>query len=183
MVAQMKLTATPLVKKYSTEELNHIKQECEALMKKNCMFSAGAAIIPVPFLDMAIDAGILTQLLPQVSAKFGLSQARSSVYDAKSKNINWPAVRSLGIDVASVVAKRRVIRGAMQNFGTRLLTKQVTKFVPFGGQLIAATIGYTAMKKIAQAHINECYNQALQASKQNNLTRETHDKTPNLCNG
>ncbi len=132
-------------------------------MKKNCMYSAGAAIIPVPFLDVAIDAGLLTQLLPQVSQMFGLGQARSSVYDAESKTINWAEARVLGLGVVTLVAKRRLIRGAIHNIGTRMVTKQVTKFVPFGGQLIAATIGYTVMKKIVQAHINECYQQALQA--------------------
>jgi len=36
----------------------------------------------------------------------------------------------------------------------------VIKFIPLGGQIVAATMGYYVMKKIATDHINECYDLA-----------------------
>ena len=39
--------------------LEKIREECLDLVKKRAYFSAGAAVIPVPFLDVVIDVGIL----------------------------------------------------------------------------------------------------------------------------
>ncbi len=42
----------------------------------------------------------------------------------------------------------------------KVLTKQVTKFIPLGGQIVAASLGYIIMKKIAEAHVEESYKMA-----------------------
>jgi hypothetical protein len=39
----------------------------------------------------------------------------------------------------------------------KVITKQVTKFIPLGGQLVAASLGYIVMKKVAEAHVEDCY--------------------------
>ena len=54
-------------------DLERIREECLELIKKRAYFSAGAAVIPVPFLDVVIDVGILSQLIPEVNARFGLA--------------------------------------------------------------------------------------------------------------
>ena len=68
--------------------LEQIKKECQQLVKKRAKLSAGAAIIPVPFVDVAIDAGMLTQLLPEISARFGLISERESAIDLDAKEIH-----------------------------------------------------------------------------------------------
>lgn len=45
-------------------------------------------------------------------------------------------------------------------FFGKIVTKQVTKFIPLGGQIVAASLGYFMMKKIAQTHLNDSYNLA-----------------------
>jgi hypothetical protein len=45
-------------------DLDRIRNECLELTKKRAYYSAGAAVIPVPFLDVVIDVGILSQLIP-----------------------------------------------------------------------------------------------------------------------
>ena len=52
-------------------DLEKIKRECEAMIKSKAKMSAVAAIVPVPLLDVAVDAGLLSKLLPEISAKFG----------------------------------------------------------------------------------------------------------------
>ena len=68
--------------------LERIREECLELVKKRAYFSAGAAIIPVPFLDVAIDVGILSQLIPEVNARFGLAPDQISVFDPKTKQVH-----------------------------------------------------------------------------------------------
>ena len=40
---------------------------------------------------------------------------------------------------------------------SKIITKQVTKFIPLGGSIIAASLGYIVMKKVAEAHVEESY--------------------------
>ncbi|AWT48766.1 DUF697 domain-containing protein [Psychrobacter sp. YP14] len=137
--------------------LEQVKKECEQLVKKRAKYSAGAAIIPVPFMDVAIDAGILTQLLPEISERFGLISERESAIDLDAKEVHWNEMKNRAVDFAGLMATRGVVKKTVQGYGGRIVAKQVTKFIPLGGQLVAATMGYMIFKKIANDHINECY--------------------------
>ena len=61
------------------------------------------------------------------------------------------------VDFAGLMATRGIVKKTIQGFGGRIAAKQVTKFIPLGGQLVAATMGYTIFKKIANDHVEECY--------------------------
>ena len=52
-------------------DLDQVKKECLGMVKKRARVSAGVAVIPVPFFDVAVDAGMLTQLIPEISERFG----------------------------------------------------------------------------------------------------------------
>lgn len=141
-------------------DLDEVKQECIALVKKRARYSAGVAIVPVPFFDVAVDAGMLTQLLPDISERFGLLKDRQGAVDLESRAIHWKELKNRTVDFAGLMATRGIVKKTVQGFGGRIAAKQVTKFIPLGGQLVAATMGYMIFKKIANDHINECYNLA-----------------------
>lgn len=151
-------------------DLEQVKKECQKLIKKRAKYSAGVAIIPVPFLDVAVDAGMLTHLLPEISERFGLIEGRESAVDLESRQIHWNALKDRTVDFAGLMATRGIVKKTIQGFGGRIAAKQVTKFVPLGGQLVAATIGYTIFKKIANDHIEECYKLA------KNIQQKQHGK-------
>jgi len=147
-------------------DLEQIKKECKQLVKKRAKYSAGVAVIPIPFFDVAVDAGMLTQLLPNISERFGLIEDRESAVDLQSREIHWNALKDRTVDFAGLMATRGIVKKTIQGFGGRIAAKQVTKFIPLGGQLVAATIGYTIFKKIANDHIEECYKLAKDIQKQ-----------------
>lgn len=151
-------------------DLEQVKKECQKLVKKRAKYSAGVALIPVPFLDVAVDAGMLTHLLPEISERFGLIEGRESAVDLESRQIHWNALKDRTVDFAGLMATRGIVKKTIQGFGGRIAAKQVTKFVPLGGQLVAATIGYTIFKKIANDHIEECYKLA------KNIQQKQHGK-------
>ena len=68
-----------------TLNLEEIRDECLKLVKTRAYFSAGAAVVPVPFFDVVIDVGILSQLIPEISARFGLAPEHIRVYDPATK--------------------------------------------------------------------------------------------------
>ena len=65
-------TDTLVVKDVSGLDLDKIERECKELAKSRAKVSAGVAIVPIPFLDVAVDVGMLRKLLPQITERFGL---------------------------------------------------------------------------------------------------------------
>ncbi|MBL8322923.1 MAG: hypothetical protein JNJ93_11720 [Acinetobacter sp.] len=137
--------------------LELIRAECLELAKKRAYFSAGAAIVPVPFFDVVIDVGILSQLIPEINARFGLSPEQISVYDPATKQVHWHELRKRGVEFSGLVVARTAVKKSINNAAAKYITKQVTKFIPLGGQAIAAGLGYFVMKKVADAHVEDCY--------------------------
>lgn len=140
--------------------LEQVRAECLELVKKRAYYSAGAAIIPVPFLDVVIDVGILSQLIPEINARFGLAPDQVSVFDPATKQVHWAELKKRGIEFSGLVVARTAVKKSINNVAAKYITKQVTKFIPLGGQLIAASLGYFVMKKVAEAHVEESYNLA-----------------------
>lgn len=141
----------------SNLNLEQVRADCLELVKKRAYVSAGAAVIPVPFLDVVIDVGILSQLIPEINARFGLSPEQVSVYDPETKQIHWQELRKRGIEFSGLVVARTAVKKSLNNVAAKVITKQVTKFIPLGGQLVAASLGYFVMKKVAEAHVEESY--------------------------
>lgn len=143
-----------------TVNLEQARRDSQALVKKAALISAGGAIVPIPFFDLMVDLGVLSKLLPEINAKFGLPHDHVTVYDPATKKVNWDALRQRGLEMSSYVVARTAAKGAVNSFVGRMLTRQVTKFIPLGGSLVAGTLGYMMTKKIAEAHIDECYQNA-----------------------
>lgn len=151
-------------------DLEQVKKECKKLVKKRAKVSAGVAVVPVPFFDVAVDASMLTMLLPEISERFGLLEDRQAAVDLESRAVHWSALKDRTVDFAGLMATRGIVKKTIQGFGGRIAAKQVTKFIPLGGQLVAATMGYAIFKKIANDHIEECYKLA------NDIQKKQHGK-------
>lgn len=148
--------------------LEQVRLECLELTKKRAYVSAGAAIVPIPFFDVMIDVGVLTVLLPEINQRFGLSKDHVTVFDPKTRKIQWEELRKRGIQFSGLMVARTGIKQSINGFVGRMLSKQITKFIPLGGQIVAATLGFVVFKKIAQAHVEDCYKLAKQLQTKQN---------------
>lgn len=142
--------------------LEKAKKEATELVKKHAWISAGAAIIPIPFFDVVADVSNLSILLPKINEKFGLAAEQITLYDMKTRQIHWDELRKRGIEFVGLVGARTVAKQGLSGIASKVLTKQVTKFIPLGGQIIAASLGYIVLKKIALEHVEESYKLAKQ---------------------
>ncbi len=149
-------------------DLERARQESLELVKKRAFISAGAAVVPVPLFDLVVDLGVLSTLLPEINAKFGLAPEQVSVYDPKTKTVHWQELRKRGFELSSFVVARTAVKQSINGLVGKFVTKQVTKFIPLGGSIIAGTLGYVIMKKIAETHIEDCYETAQRLLTQQN---------------
>ncbi len=125
--------------------LEQIRDECQELIQKELTSLLVQQLYPFLF-DVVVDLGILSQLIPDINSRFGLAPEHVSVYDPKTKTIHWDELRKRGFQFSGFVVARTTVKKTFNGFFGKIVTKQVTKFVPLGGQLVAASLGYFMMK-------------------------------------
>ena len=52
---------------------------------------------------------------------------------------------------------KKLLEAIMKRMGIRITARSVTKYIPFLGQGISASISFGAMKIVTNTHINDCY--------------------------
>ena len=78
---------------------------------------------------------MLTQIIPYINTRFGLAPEHISVMILKPKKVHWDELRKRGFEFSGLVA-RTAMKKSFNGFFTKIATKQVTKFIPLGGQLV-----------------------------------------------
>jgi DnaJ-domain-containing protein 1 len=61
----------------------------------------------------------------------------------------------------------------LKQASTQIAAKEILKFIPFFGQVVAAGISYTMLQSIGKVHLNDCY--AVAAATILNLTFQDHE--------
>lgn len=159
-------------------DLEQARAECLDMIKKPAYVSAGAAIVPIPFFDLVVDVGVLSVLLPKINEKFGLSNAQLSIYNARTGKVDWSAVSKRATELSGFVLTRTAVRAGMNGIVTKFVSKQVSKFIPLGGSIVAGSLGYLIMKKVAESHIEECYTTAKRIRAEQRQREQAVQATP-----
>lgn len=146
-----------------TPDLNAIRAQCRTLVTRRSLVSASAAVIPIPGVDMGTDVAILMQLLPVINQRFGLTPELINQLspDTEKMVIVSGASMSMGL-IGKALTPDRVIRLLLNMGAKRIATKSMTKFVPIIGSGISAGISYYLLRRVGNAHIEECYQLARQ---------------------
>jgi uncharacterized protein (DUF697 family) len=126
------------------------------LLHRRALVAAAASMVPVPGLDWAVDAALLSRLIPQISAEFGLSAGQIDQLDPSKREQVQKAVGLVGSVLIGKLITRELVLRAAQTVGLRLTTKQVAKYVPLAGQAVAATLGYATLRYLGEQHLRDC---------------------------
>lgn len=143
------------------EELDAIKASCYAMVTKSAGISAGAAVVPIPGMDIGSDVAILMRLIPNINAQFGLTPEQIESLDTETKLFVMTTISNTGSKLAGKYITQKLIVTLLQKMGVKVAAKGVSKFVPFIGSAVAGGISFTAMKYMGNSHIDDCYKIAL----------------------
>ena len=131
-------------------------QRSRRLLHRRALVAAAASAVPVPGLDWAVDAALLSRLLPQINAQFGLTPEQLDQLDPKKREQVQKAVTLVGsVLIGKFITKELVLR-VTRTVGLRLTTKQLAKYVPLAGQAVAATVGYATLRYLGEQHLRDC---------------------------
>lgn len=141
-------------------------QRSRRLLHRRALVAAAASTVPVPGLDWAVDAALLTRLLPQISSEFGLSAQQLDQLDPEKREKVQKAVGLVGSVLIGKLITRELVIRATQTVGLRLTTKQLAKYVPLAGQAVSAVIGYATLRYLGEQHLQDCVRVAKEAQLQ-----------------
>src|SRR3954447_1452608 len=126
------------------------------LLNRRALIGAAASAVPVPGLDWAVDAALLSRIVPAINAQFGLTPAQLDALPAHKREQVQKALAMVGsVLVGKFVTRDLVIRMA-QTMGRRITARQAAKYVPIAGQAVSAVMGYAALRYLGEEHISDC---------------------------
>jgi uncharacterized protein (DUF697 family) len=138
-------------------------RRCRKLLNRRALVAAAASTVPVPGLDWAIDAALMSRLIPAINQEFGLTPQQIDVLpDAQREQVQKALAVVGSLVVGRFVTRDLVVRMA-QVVGKRLSVQQAAKYVPIAGQAMSAVLGYTALRYLGEEHIKDCVRVARQA--------------------
>ena len=133
------------------------------LLNRRALVGAAASAVPVPGLDWAVDAALLSRLVPAINAEFGLTPQQLDALPAHQRDNVQKALATVGsVLVGKLITRDMVLRMA-SSLGMRMSAKQATKYVPIAGQALSALMGYTAIRYLGEEHIKDCVRVAQEA--------------------
>jgi hypothetical protein len=133
------------------------------LLNRRALVGAAASAVPVPGLDWAVDAALLSRLMPAINAEFGLTPAQLALLPETKREQVQKALAMVGSVLIGKFVTRDLVLRMAQALGKRLTVQQAARYVPIAGQAVSAVMGYTALRMLGEEHIKDCVRVALEA--------------------
>ena len=133
------------------------------LLHNRALVAAVASAVPLPGLDWAVDAALLSKLIPRINQEFGLTPEQLDQLDPTKREQFEKAASMVGTVLVGKFISRDLLIKVITKIGVRLTSKQLAKYVPLAGQVIAAGIGYASIRYFGEEHLKDCIRVAKQA--------------------
>ena len=140
----------------STRDIFEIAKECRKLVTRRALIAAGAAVVPLPGVDIAADISVLMRMIEQVNQRFGLTPEQIEQLAPQRKLFVYKAVMGVGSALIGRMVTRTLVIQLLKTMGMRLSAKQAARYVPFAGQAIAASVSFAAIKRLGDRHVEDC---------------------------
>lgn len=131
---------------------------CRRLLNRRALVAAAASAVPVPGLDWAVDAALLSRLVPEINQQFGLSPEQLDKLPHHKREQVQKAVGAIGSMLIGKFITRDLVLRFAGKVGMRMTAKTAARYVPLAGQLVSALVGYTAIRYLGEEHIKDCIN-------------------------
>lgn len=137
-------------------EIEAAKARSRKRLTRTAAIASAASIIPLPGIDIAVDAGALLKLIPEINREFGLTPGQIERLSPNKQLIVYKAIVAIGGAMVGKLITRELVIQALKAVGVRLTIRQASKFVPIAGLALSAAIGFAAMQYVGRQHIKEC---------------------------
>ena len=129
---------------------------CRRMLNRRALTGAAVSAVPLPGLDFAFDAALLSRLLPEINSQFGLTPDQLARLPRHQHDQVQKAISVVGSVVIGKVVTRELVLRVARTVGVRMTGRQAAKYVPFAGQAVAALMGYAALRYLGEEHLKDC---------------------------
>lgn len=136
-------------KAYSKDFLAEKRKQCEKKVYLFAGLSAATSAIPVPGLGIALDMGALLTLFELLKKDYGISELNP-------KEITVPALAKVASRILEYTTKEGVIL-LLKRYAGQVTVEEISKYIPFVGQAIAAGAGFAITRSAGMAFLNDCH--------------------------
>ena len=126
------------------------------LLNRRALTGAAASVVPVPGVGWLLDVALLSKLIPQISAEFGLTPEQIERLPVRKRQQVDQAADAVGSTVIGKFVTRDLALKLAAAAGKRMAIKQASKYVLLAGQAISAVLGYSAIRMLGEQHIRDC---------------------------
>ena len=140
----------------SEHALHTVRQRCRQMVAQRALLSAAASALPVMGVDIAIDIHLLSRLIEDINAEFGMTPQQIEKLQPKLKVATYSTIVGLGSTLVGRVVSRELLLKILTRSGVKVVSKNATRLVPIAGQMVAAAIGFSAFRAIGNRHIEAC---------------------------
>jgi uncharacterized protein (DUF697 family) len=138
------------------EQLDAVVRQCRRLVNSRALVAAGVAVVPIPGLDWVTDVAVLLRLLPAINRAFGLTPEQIERLAPDRRLVVYKAISAGGGMLVGRLVTREVLGRVLRLVGVRLTAQQAAKYVPIAGQAASAVLTFSALKYVAEQHIQQC---------------------------
>ncbi len=150
--ASAKLALVPATRR----DIAQIAADCRKLVTRRALISAGASVVPLPGVDVAVDITVLMRMIELVNQRFGLTPQQIEQLAPQRKLFVYKAAMAVGSALIGRMLTRELVVRLLKTVGVRLTVRQAARYVPFAGQAIAASLSFAALKALGDRHVEDC---------------------------
>lgn len=151
-----KRAATTALIPATPRDISRIASDCRKLVTRRALLSAGASVVPVPGIDIAVDVTVLVRMLEEINQRFGLTPEQIDRLAPERRLFAYKAAMAVGSALIGRIVTRELVITLLKTIGVRLTAKQAAKYVPFAGQAVAASLSFAALKSLGDRHVEDC---------------------------
>lgn len=149
---------------WSKEALTKKRKVAESIVSWSAVASAANGLNPVPGVDVAVDVSVLVTMVKKINAVFGLTEEQLQFIEKTIPGIaNTAEFNGIKQGILRFIAKYIAVEGilmVLKRMGSQVAIKNISKFLPFVGQLISAGIGYKMTTSFGETYLDEAEEQA-----------------------
>ncbi len=126
------------------------------LVSRRAIATGLIAVVPVPGLGLIVDVSMIARLVADINELFGLAPEQLSRLTPTRQRVASQAIITLGTTAVGRTITRRVVFSMLRRVGVRVTAGEVTRVVPFAGQLVSGLLSYSALRIIGERHVRQC---------------------------
>ena len=139
-----------------TDGLSQAAKLARAEVRRRAVLSAGATLVPLPGLDIAVDLGALVSMFNTINRIFYLSPEQMAQLNTEDRIALFKAMSHVGSMFAGKYVSSAMVLGLVKQVGARWENGRVARWVPVIGQGTAAALSYGMFTWLGESHIKEC---------------------------